>query len=211
MDASVGVSYVLRFSNLMNIDPALVFTVLIMGPVLLLIWLVNTKQNKQLTNKMYDIRITELPEKLDFFYTPSNPFLWIIFGAIVPLLLWQYVFLKFFSSSDKTYFLVMYIFAMALNLLMTYDRSRYVYEPAVILSSTGIQYRRHFYSWDAIEKIEVVEHYKSTDTLVLSLKQSAQIHSPLTIIIDLAGFKQKWLPQYAEEYFLRCRTGGRAV
>jgi hypothetical protein len=207
MDTSIWISYISRFSKLINIDPSLVFTALVLGPIFLLVWWVKAKQDKQLTNKIHDIRITELPEKMDFFYTPMNILLWLVLGVFVPFLMWRYIFIKSFNSSEITNLFLMYIFVIACGLLIEYGRSRFVNEPAVTLSKTGIKYLRQFYSWDAIEKMEVIEQYKLPDTLVLSLKQDSQIGHQRRINIQIARFKQKWLPQYAQEYFLRCRNG----
>lgn len=207
MDGAVWISRFSTFCNSVGVDPGFAFMVLVIGPILLLAWWGNTKNDKKLTHKVYEIRTTPLPEKMEFFYKPFDLVVWGIFGVIVPCLLWHYVFLRFFSASGRTYFLVSYIFFMILGLLIAYARSRYVNKPAVVLSREGIKYIKQFYSWDVIEKIEVVHPYKSSPSLVLGLKPEAQRYGLQEVSIELGfgGFQQKWLPEYAKEYFLRGR------
>jgi hypothetical protein len=210
MDRSVWISYFSTFCNSIGIDPVFVFTAFIMTPILFLVWWVNTKNDKQRTHLIWEIRTTELPEQLEFFYAPTNPMMFAIFGVVLPLLFLRYFFFKSFSV-ESPFLLVLFILAIASGWTQQYVRSRYVNKPALILSKSGIKYFKRSYSWSMVEKIEVVKLSKFPDKLVLTLKPEAQLSGLKKVSIEFGGFEQKWLPEYAQEYFLRCGTGSRVV
>lgn len=198
MDRLVWVSYFSTLCHSIGVDPAFAFTALVMGPILILVWWVSTKKEKQLDSKMYEIRTSELPENMEFYTKPTNYFVSSVLAIIGIFFLWHF---DVFGVRESVNVRVGYVFVIGLSFAMQYVQNRYAHVPLVTLSKAGFKYGRIFHSWDAIGKVEV-NSYKDGEYMTVTLKHGTQLGS-IICFTRLGSIKQPWLAQYAEEYLLR--------
>ena len=170
------------------------------------------KDAEKTEQKIHEIKTSELPDHLDFFYSPISigfkffAGILLFLPVLILLSLWRH-------HSSQDYFgagillLVIIVPAIILGIFFLrqgLDQWHYVRHPAVTLTKDGLLFHNQYYSWDVVRGVSVIGY--KTHLLVFELNQNNRDQQKNKITIRLDDIHQPRLSVYADEYFMRCPT-----
>ncbi len=174
------------------------------------------KDAERTEQKVNEIKTSELPDHVDFFYSPIslvlNSFGGITLLSPVPIftcVMWlrhsQGKADDFWSEVVQIVIFLPISIWGAFILKQIIEQWYYINQPALTLTKGGFSFQKQHYSWDMVKSVSVVGY--KTHQLVFDLNQNDLSLQKNKVVIKLGDIRQPWLSVYTDEYFQRHQTG----